>query len=113
MPSIFGSEEHEHAQVWEGAGGWQSPMWHIHTMYHLFLFCSHDLWPSKRLKLHTLSFVRHYLILQREVYKFLAGLCTELCLLFPLDSVFIFDHVSCKHMQKREKNMIPGNILMG
>lgn len=77
MPSIFvpGAED-KRAQVWEGAAGWQWPVWYIHTMCHYFLFCSHDLWSGKQLQLHTLSFVRHYLILQREVYKLLAELWT-------------------------------------
>lgn len=68
--------EDKHAQVWEGAAGWQWPVWYMHTMCHYFFFCSHDLWSGEQLQLHTLSFVRHYLILQREVYKLLAELWT-------------------------------------
>jgi len=74
MPSVFGcAVERERTRVWEGAAEWQSPVWHTHAVCHRFLFCSRDLWPSEWLQLHALSFVRHYLILQRDV---LVELCT-------------------------------------
>ena len=54
-PSSAVGADCEHAQVWEGAAGWQLPMWHTHAICHCFLFCSRDLWPSERLQLHALS----------------------------------------------------------
>lgn len=76
MPPIFGWECW--VEVSSGVGGncRVATTGVAHTVCHPFLFCSGDSWTNKWLQPHALSFVRHYSILLKEVFKLLSyALC--------------------------------------